>query len=83
MMTKQWWLVFTLVVSVLASTKIEAQTTGNATVSVQVDQPGAVVSSNLFGIFFEEINDAAKAEFMPRWCVTGPSRVRPTRTFGG
>jgi len=27
-----------------------------ATVSVQVDEPGAQVSSNLFGIFFEEIN---------------------------
>ncbi|HEU5070772.1 MAG TPA: alpha-L-arabinofuranosidase C-terminal domain-containing protein [Verrucomicrobiae bacterium] len=31
---------------------------GSATVTVQVDQPGAVASSNLFGIFFEEINYA-------------------------
>ena len=29
-----------------------------ATVSIQANQPGAVVSSNLFGIFFEEINSA-------------------------
>ena len=27
-----------------------------ATMNIQVNQPGAVVSSNLFGIFFEEIN---------------------------
>ena len=31
----------------------QAQT---STITIQVDQPGAVVSSNLFGIFFEEIN---------------------------
>jgi alpha-L-arabinofuranosidase len=29
-----------------------------ATINVQVNQPGAIVSSNLFGIFFEEINFA-------------------------
>jgi len=29
-----------------------------ATLNIQVNQPGAVVSSNLFGIFFEEINSA-------------------------
>ena len=33
----------------------QAQT---STVTIQADQPGAVVSSNLFGIFFEEINFA-------------------------
>ena len=33
-----------------------AQMSGAATVAVQAGQPGAVVSSNLFGIFFEEIN---------------------------
>jgi alpha-L-arabinofuranosidase len=31
-----------------------------ATVNIQVNQPGAVVSSNLFGIFFEEINYAGE-----------------------
>ncbi len=31
-----------------------------ATVSIHVNQPGAVVSSNLFGIFFEEINFAGE-----------------------
>ena len=31
-----------------------------ATVTIQVNQPGAVVSSNLFGIFFEEINFAGE-----------------------
>ena len=36
----------------------QAQTT--ATLSIQVDQPGAAVSSNLFGIFFEEINMAGE-----------------------
>src|ERR1700723_3110234 len=33
----------------------QAQT---GTITIQADQPGAVVSSNLFGIFFEEINFA-------------------------
>jgi len=37
-----------------------AQTGAAATVTVQVNQPGAVVSSNLFGIFFEEINFAGE-----------------------
>ncbi len=37
-----------------------AQSIGTATLNVQVDQPGAVVSSNLFGIFFEEINYAGE-----------------------
>jgi alpha-L-arabinofuranosidase len=31
-----------------------------ATLNIQVNQPGAVVSSNLFGIFFEEINYAGE-----------------------
>src|ERR1700722_18223130 len=31
-----------------------------ATLTVQADQPGAGVSSNLFGIFFEEINFAGE-----------------------
>jgi hypothetical protein len=34
------------------------QTTGQAVITVSAGQPGAVVSSNLFGIFFEEINSA-------------------------
>lgn len=33
---------------------------GAATVTIQANQPGAVVSSNLFGIFFEEINYAGE-----------------------
>ena len=32
----------------------------SATVSIQANQPGAIVSSNLFGIFFEEINFAGE-----------------------
>ncbi len=31
-----------------------------ATVTIQADQPGAAVSSNLFGVFFEEINYAGE-----------------------
>jgi len=33
-----------------------ARAQASATLTVRADQPGAVVSSNLFGIFFEEIN---------------------------
>ena len=32
--------------------------TGSATLAIQADQPGAVISANLFGNFFEEINFA-------------------------
>ena len=41
-----------------ATALLRAQST--ATVAVQVSQPGAVISSNLFGIFFEEINFAGE-----------------------
>jgi alpha-L-arabinofuranosidase len=41
-----------------AMTVVQAQTT--ATVTIQANQPGAVVSPNLFGIFFEEINFAGE-----------------------
>jgi len=39
---------------IFAATAAGAQSA--ATVTIQANQPGAVVSSNLFGIFFEEIN---------------------------
>ena len=39
-------------------TSAQAQTT--ATVTIQANQPGAQISSNLFGIFFEEINFAGE-----------------------
>jgi len=42
----------------LAASVLCAQTA--ATVSIAADQPGAVVSFNLFGIFFEEINFAGE-----------------------
>src|SRR5512143_2447699 len=41
---------------VMGTTVARSQTGGVATMTIQVNQPGAVVSSNLFGIFFEEIN---------------------------
>lgn len=37
-----------------------ARAQSTATVSIQANQPGALVSSNLFGIFFEEINFAGE-----------------------
>ncbi len=39
-------------------TCVQAQTT--ATLTIQANQPGAVISSNLFGVFFEEINFAGE-----------------------
>ena len=53
-MTTSKHLLFSLVMVLLAATMARAQST--ATVTIQASQPGAVVSSNLFGIFFEEIN---------------------------
>ncbi|HVM48293.1 MAG TPA: alpha-L-arabinofuranosidase C-terminal domain-containing protein [Candidatus Acidoferrum sp.] len=37
-----------------------AQFVGTATLTIPADRPGAVVSTNLFGIFFEEINFAGE-----------------------
>jgi hypothetical protein len=37
-----------------------AHAQATATVTIQAGQPGAVISSNLFGIFFEEINSAGE-----------------------
>src|ERR1039457_3315408 len=39
---------------------VSARGQSAATMTIQVNQPGAVVSSNLFGIFFEEINCAGE-----------------------
>lgn len=46
----------TVAIGLLIATVAHAQ--NSATITIQVNQPGAVVSSNLFGIFFEEINYA-------------------------
>lgn len=51
----QWW---TLMLALSAAPLARSQSV--ATVSIQVNQPGPVVSSNLFGIFFEEINFAGE-----------------------
>ena len=37
-----------------------AQAQATANVTIEANQPGAVISSNLFGIFFEEINSAGE-----------------------
>ena len=50
--------IFTIVVFVLFAVPARGQSA--ATMDIQVNQPGAVVSSNLFGIFFEEINYAGE-----------------------
>lgn len=47
-----------LVLAALTANAIQAQS--SAVVTIQANQPGAVVSSNLFGIFFEEINYAGE-----------------------
>lgn len=39
---------------------VRARSEGAATISIKADVPGAVVSSNLFGVFFEEINFAGE-----------------------
>ena len=46
------------VLAILLSVAPFARGQTSATVTIQANLPGAVVSSNLFGIFFEEINSA-------------------------
>ena len=47
-----------LAIVLFASAIARGQTGATAAVTIQANQPGVVVSSNLFGIFFEEINFA-------------------------
>ena len=47
-----------LIALLLAFTASSARGQATAAVTIQANQPGAAVSSNLFGIFFEEINFA-------------------------
>jgi alpha-L-arabinofuranosidase len=49
-------LAIALVMLLLVASPARGQS--SATITIQADQPGALVSSNLFGIFFEEINFA-------------------------
>ncbi|MGA9778421.1 MAG: alpha-L-arabinofuranosidase C-terminal domain-containing protein, partial [Verrucomicrobiia bacterium] len=49
------WMVLTTAIVAFA-----AQAPAAATLTIQADQPGAIISSNLFGIFFEEINFAGE-----------------------
>ncbi len=55
-------LVFPLIWAALTITSgwfpVRAEGASSATVSIQANQPGAVISPDLFGIFFEEINFA-------------------------
>lgn len=53
-------LVLAFALAILVSGTARAQVTNTASLTIQVNQPGAVVSSNLFGIFFEEINYAGE-----------------------
>jgi alpha-L-arabinofuranosidase len=49
-----------LVLALAVLTALAARAQSGAVVTIQAGQPGAVVSSNLFGIFFEEINFAGE-----------------------
>ena len=57
-MSHRGWLNILFAFSWFVASVAGAQTA--ATVTIQAGQPGAVVSSNLFGIFFEEINFAGE-----------------------
>ena len=49
-----------LVVAMAALAAITVQAQSGAVMTIQAGQPGAIISSNLFGIFFEEINFAGE-----------------------
>ncbi len=50
--------VFAAVVALCSAIPVQGQSNFAATLTIQVDQPGVPINSNLFGIFFEEINSA-------------------------
>jgi alpha-L-arabinofuranosidase len=49
-----------LVLALAALTSITIQVQAGTVLTIQAGQPGAIISSNLFGIFFEEINFAGE-----------------------
>lgn len=51
---------FRIILAAVLITAAVAQGQSAATVTILASQPGAVVSTNLFGIFFEEINYAGE-----------------------
>ncbi len=57
MNTIRWGFAISLITAVWGIPSATIAST-SATVEIQVNQPGTVISSNLFGIFFEEINFA-------------------------
>ena len=54
------WLVKGTAISllVLGAAVAHGQSDATATITIQAGQPGVHISSNLFGIFFEEINSS-------------------------
>jgi alpha-L-arabinofuranosidase len=61
-----------LVISItVLSTVVQAQTAPSASLSVQVDKPGAAISPILNGIFFEDINFAADGGLYPQRIKNG------------
>jgi len=57
-------LILILAVVLFATTVAEGQSA--ASVTIQANQPGAVVSSNVFGVFLRKSILPAKAAFTPR-----------------
>jgi len=56
-------------------TNSAAHAQSSATLSIQASQPGTLVSSNLFGIFFEEINDGGDDGLTLFWPVASAGYV--------
>jgi hypothetical protein len=83
----QRWL-FTFIIAVFAADKACGQSNVAAMISIQMDQSGVRISSNLFGIFFEEINSAGNggiyAEMLGPWSrligAVGPIRIPESDT---
>jgi hypothetical protein len=60
------------VLALAALTTITVQVQSGAVMTIQADQPGAVVSSNLVGIFLRKSTAPAMVKFMWKWCGTVP-----------
>ena len=69
---------FTLALALFEVTLARGQSA--ATVTIQASQPGAVISTNLFGIFFEEINYAGEGGIYAEM-IRNRSFYNPTNTL--
>jgi hypothetical protein len=69
-LAQRWSLAF--IIAVFAADMACGQSNVTAMISIQADQPGVQINSNLSGIFLRKSTAPAMVRFMWKWCGTVP-----------